>query len=212
MAKHQRDSKKETIITAAEEEFKQKGYDGARMMEIANRAGVGHPLLHYHFNNKKKLFQHVIRRKFNILSQSMLVFLDETDIDILEIIKSMVVRHFDIVQQHGDYIRMVVNEFEKNPELIDEIKPAVVEQLMQTSDKLQKKLDEAASAGKICPIKASDLLLDIVSLNLSCIWTTPLLRSATGRTNDCDLIGSRKSENIKMILGRLRPYNNPDIE
>ena len=48
-----KDSKRKAIIEAAEDEFVQKGYDGARILEIAERAGVGHPLLYYHFKTKK---------------------------------------------------------------------------------------------------------------------------------------------------------------
>ena len=90
--------------------FIQKGYDGARMVEIANRAGVGHPLLHYHFSNKKMLFQQVVKRKFNILSQSFWVLLNEKDMDIRDWIEIMVARHFDFIVQHGDYIRFILNE------------------------------------------------------------------------------------------------------
>jgi AcrR family transcriptional regulator len=44
------------ILDAAIEEFGRYGYDGARVMRIAERAGVAHQLITYHFGGKKGLF------------------------------------------------------------------------------------------------------------------------------------------------------------
>ena len=37
----------QVILEAAEAEFLEKGYDGAKMLSIARRAGVAHSMLHY---------------------------------------------------------------------------------------------------------------------------------------------------------------------
>jgi len=205
-------NKKEAILQAAEEEFTQKGYDGARMVEIANRAGVGHPLLHYHFSSKKMLFHQVVKRKFNILSQALWVLFEEKDRDIQECISIMVSGHFDFVQQYGDYIRFIVNELEMHPELFQEGKPIVLEQYNKTTAKLQEVLDKAAAKGKICKIEAGNLLLDILSLNAFSIWTKPLLNNFSEELDEKTFLEARKSENIKMILGRLQLNNDINTE
>jgi AcrR family transcriptional regulator len=43
------------ILDAADEIFVLRGIDGARMQEIADRAGVNKALLHYHFRSKADL-------------------------------------------------------------------------------------------------------------------------------------------------------------
>ena len=199
-----RENKKDAILRAAEEEFMQKGFDGARMMEIAKKAGVGHPLLHYHFSNKKKLFQNVISGKFNILAQSVLFSLDETDKDIEERIGMIVSRHFDFVQQHADYLRFIINELEVHPELLEEVKPFLAQQFENASNKLQLLLDAAAEDGKIQYMNASTLVLDIISLNAFCIWSRPLMNTRTKDGLDHVFLAMRKTEIVKMILGRLR--------
>ncbi|HTH13299.1 MAG TPA: TetR/AcrR family transcriptional regulator [Spirochaetia bacterium] len=45
------------ILRAAEAEFAQKGYDGARVDAIAARAGVNKALLYYYFKNKAALLE-----------------------------------------------------------------------------------------------------------------------------------------------------------
>ena len=44
------------ILLAAQEEFAAKGYHGARMQTIANRAGTNKALLHYYFRSKEQLY------------------------------------------------------------------------------------------------------------------------------------------------------------
>ena len=46
---------KARILDAADEIFVRRGIDGARMQEIADRAGVNKALLHYHFRSKADL-------------------------------------------------------------------------------------------------------------------------------------------------------------
>lgn len=204
--------KKDAILQAAEEVFIQKGYDGARMVEIANRAGVGHPLLHYHFSNKEMLFQQVVQQKFCILSQILWVLLEEKNLDIRENIATMVSRHFDFVQQHGNYIRFIINELEMHPQLFTENRSLVLEQFKKNSGKLQEVLDEAAANGEICPIKAENLLMDILSLNVFSICAKALINSFKENLDEKSFLETRKAENIKMILGRLQPDRNPNLE
>lgn len=204
--------KKDAILQAAEEVFIQKGYDGARMVEIAKRAGVGHPLLHYHFRNKEMLFQQVVKRKFNILSQALWVVFEEKSHDIRVCISIMVSSHFDFVQQHCNYIRFIANELEMHPELFQVGKELVSEQFLKTTAKLQCVLDEAAAKGDIRPMNATDLIWDVISLNSFSIWAKPLFNNLSENWDEKQFLETRKSENIKMILGRLQPNHNPYIE
>ena len=47
----------EVIFDAAEEVFIEKGFEGARMQEIAEKAGINKALLHYYYRTKEKLFK-----------------------------------------------------------------------------------------------------------------------------------------------------------
>lgn len=54
----------EKILQAAERVFMRDGYDGSRMQEIANEAGINKALLHYYFRSKDKLFEKIFNEKF----------------------------------------------------------------------------------------------------------------------------------------------------
>lgn len=56
-------STEEKILKAAMEVFLRDGYDGSRMQDIADVAGINKALLHYYFRSKDKLFEKVFDHK-----------------------------------------------------------------------------------------------------------------------------------------------------
>lgn len=56
------------ILDAAEEVFAAKGFDGARMKDIAASAGVNPALLHHYFVDKETLHEKVVERGMRALS------------------------------------------------------------------------------------------------------------------------------------------------
>lgn len=55
----------EKILQAAIKIFMRDGYDGARMQEIADEAGMNKALIHYYFKSKEKLFEKIFLEKRN---------------------------------------------------------------------------------------------------------------------------------------------------
>ena len=47
------------IFEAAQKVFQKSGFEGARMQEIANEAGINKSMLHYYYRNKDTLFMAV---------------------------------------------------------------------------------------------------------------------------------------------------------
>ncbi len=58
---------RDKIFRSATQVFEEKGYSGARMQEIADRAGINKALLHYYFRSKDQLFMAV----FQVLIRKM---------------------------------------------------------------------------------------------------------------------------------------------
>src|SRR2546429_5898148 len=59
------------IVAAAREEFSRRGFDGARMDQIARRAAVNKQLLFYYFHSKRGLFTAVLARGAAELEQAL---------------------------------------------------------------------------------------------------------------------------------------------
>ena len=54
------------ILDAAKEVFQKKGMTGARMQEIADKAGINKALLHYYYRTKEKLFEKAFEAAFSL--------------------------------------------------------------------------------------------------------------------------------------------------
>jgi TetR/AcrR family transcriptional regulator len=65
------DSTRERIIAAAVDLFSERSFEGATTREIAARAGVTQPLLHYHFNSKDELWRAAIDDLFGSLRDAL---------------------------------------------------------------------------------------------------------------------------------------------
>jgi TetR/AcrR family transcriptional regulator len=87
------------ILDAAQDVFATYGYEGSTIDEVAARAGISKPNLHYYYKRKKDLYLAVLRRTLEI----WLVPLRELD------------RHGDPALEIGNYIAQKVDLSQKFP-------------------------------------------------------------------------------------------------
>jgi len=67
------------ILVAAEQEFAERGFDGASMKALSLRANVSQSLLHYHFGSKDRLYASVIHNRSELINSERLSLLGEVD-------------------------------------------------------------------------------------------------------------------------------------
>lgn len=105
------------IINAAREVFIHKGYDGARMQEIADKAAINKSLLHYYFRSKDKLFDKVFTETFgsviNILND---VFDSSRTFE--EFIENFVTGYTKALQSNPFMPNFVLHELSRNPQRV----------------------------------------------------------------------------------------------
>jgi AcrR family transcriptional regulator len=65
------DSTRDRIVAAAADLFSERSFDGATTRDIATRAGVTQPLLHYHFRSKDELWRAAVDSLFERLHETM---------------------------------------------------------------------------------------------------------------------------------------------
>ena len=56
------ESMEDRILASAEQLFLERGFDGTSMSDIAAKAGINRPTLHYYFRTKDKMFRAVLSR------------------------------------------------------------------------------------------------------------------------------------------------------
>lgn len=94
------------IITAAREEFSRRGFDGARMDQIARRAGVNKQLLFYYFHSKRGLFGAVLGRGATELEQA-LADLPAAGAAPLDRVRTALAAQFEFFARHPDLVTLL---------------------------------------------------------------------------------------------------------
>ena len=87
------------ILNAAKEIFQQKGMDGARMQEIADKAKINKALLHYYYRSKQLLFEAVFSNAFALLAPQLNKVLND-DSDLFEKIRQFTDSYITFVINH----------------------------------------------------------------------------------------------------------------
>ena len=107
-------STEDNIITAAKTVFVRKGFDGARMQEIADEAGINKALLHYYFRSKDKLFEkvfdEVFQEVFNTIAESLI---HATGFD--QFLETFIRNYIDILKNKPYLPQFVLHELNRNP-------------------------------------------------------------------------------------------------
>ncbi len=86
---------RERILDAAESAFARKGFDGARVDEIAEAAGVNKALIYYYFKSKKALLEELTMRLLATISaqkEDAFASLQTGDVDFMETLVSRLTR------------------------------------------------------------------------------------------------------------------------
>lgn len=191
------------ILNAAKAVFLERGLDGARMQDIADKAGINKALLHYYFRSKDKLFDVIFyEAAARFLPQLGQLF--GSDLPLFEKIEKFVHTYIDLLQENPHLPLFVLNEMQKvnGKDFFEKLwngkKPAV--------HILAKQIDEAVKAGTIKPIKPVHLLLNIVSMSIFPFVARPIVKMVWN-VNDPQfktLMEERKKVVVQFILDSIR--------
>ncbi len=114
------DRSEEKIFEAATEVFVDRGMDGARMQEIADRAGINKALLHYYYRSKDHLFNAVFEKiAQKIFMKFAPVFSD--DLSLEDKIKFFYKEHITFLQNNPRLPAFILNEINRNPARIKKL-------------------------------------------------------------------------------------------
>jgi len=94
------------ILDTAAREFAEKGFDGARVDEIAAKTRTTKRMIYYYFTNKDQLFVEVLERAYTVI-RSLEQNLDVDHLDPAEAIRQLAGLTFDHHESHPDFVRLV---------------------------------------------------------------------------------------------------------
>ena len=182
MVNQQKDTETK-ILDAAKDVFQQKGMTGARMQEIADKAGINKALLHYYYRTKEKLFEKVFNIAFSIFIPKMQeIMLSEKPV--FEKIEFFIDNYMDLLTKHPYIPGFVINELNRNPQILVNI---FEKNIQIEENKLFEKFDAQIQAevqkGIIKPIDARNLMTNVIALCIFPVVARPIIQGLMFRNN-----------------------------
>lgn len=162
------------IIEAAADIFEEKGFEGARMQQIADKAGINKALLHYYFRSKDLLFEKVF---LNIASKIFLKFFKSFNIEgsIFENIETFLQLHQDLLYKNRKFPIFFFNEITRNPDLIRKLMLKL--EVSNSFQLILKQFEKEKRDGIIRhDVEVSHLLVNIISLSVFPYIGRPIIK------------------------------------
>ncbi len=164
MAVKRKDSSTEQkIVAAAQKTFMLRGYDGARMQDIADQAGINKAMLHYYFDNKDKLFEMVFATAYTQIAPDLSLLTNEATPLILRV-ENFVNHYTNVLMEQPQVASFVVNELNRNPEKVMHFLSGLVSDNTKAQAFMRCVEKEGKHNPNIAKLHPIHLLMHIVSL------------------------------------------------
>jgi AcrR family transcriptional regulator len=201
-------STEEIIFDAAQKVFVEKGFNGTRMEEIAQEAKINKSLLHYYYRTKEKLFGAIFVKVLKLFVPRIITFI-ESDAPLFEKIEFFVGTYIDLIMKNPYIPSFIIGEINRNPEnvgkmLADAIRAGESNAFEKFSALIEKEIEK----GTIKPIKAEQLVVNMIGLCIFPFVARPILQVVIFK-NDKKLfkefIETRKKEVSIFIINSIKP-------
>lgn len=197
------DSTEQRIFDAAHEIFVQKGMDGAKMQEIADRAGINKALLHYYYRTKEKLYEMVAKAVLNRAVPTIQKMIESDDPLELKI-RRFIDFYIDLISHNTFVPLFLISEMNKHPDRFFE---KILPKDLPKPEVFFRQVEEEIAKGTIRQIKPQHLIINIVSMCVFPFVGKPMMRMVLGM-NAAEMhlfIQERKEEVTKFVFAALRP-------
>lgn len=167
-------TKEERILDAAHAEFIEKGYHGASMRDIADRAGIKKNLLYYYFSSKDKLFERIFAEAIYSIA-SRISTLMSLDIPMEERIDHIVESYMELLIKNPYLPGFVVNELQRNPDTF--ISETVTDEVKSAIREFVGGLEELIDDNDNIPMTAREFTMNMMSLIIFPFVGRPLFQT-----------------------------------
>lgn len=189
------------ILDTARLVFVEKGFDGARMQEIADKAGINKALLHYYYRSKEKLFEAIFKESIRKIVPHIFEFMGSS-VTLAEKIEGFIGSYIDLLIDNPHIPSFVLHELYRNPSRIgDALLTSGIDPNL-----LKIQLAEQMRDENYTEIDPQQLLVNIIALCVFPLVARPILQTVLFDKDPekyQQFIDSRKQEVTRFILKAL---------
>lgn len=194
----------QAILTAAEDEFADKGLAGARVDAIAEQSGANKRMLYYYFGSKENLYVAVLERAYGAMRQTERE-LNLIDLDPLDAIRKLVEFKFDYLLEHPTIIRLLAGENMQNAKFLKRSR-RLRDMHNSLANVLQAVLAAGQKKGLVKPgIDPVQLYISLAALSYFFFSNAATLSTAFGRElMSPSELKDRRAHAVEVILDYVR--------
>jgi AcrR family transcriptional regulator len=194
------------IMQAATEVFLEKGKDGARMQEIADRAGINKALLHYYFRSKDKLFENVFRLEFKAILSKIVHVLTISD-DFQEFLREFIRNYLQAIIPRRNLMRFIIWE-------ISNMQTHLVQYFFETfrehgyqENPVILRIEKAIAAGQIKAINPVHFIMSFLGMCIFPVIAAPILEKVLHDVdiNHPDFVEQRVEAILDLVWNGIKP-------
>ncbi len=179
------DGRRGAILDAAATVFAEEGFAGARVDDIARRAGVNKAMLYYHVGDKRALYTAVLMRSFDRVQTTVAVAMSEAT-EPAERLARVITSLTDIVTTYPEHPRMVLREVASGARNLPD---DVLRRMLEVAAAVRSVLEEGVAGGSF---RRTDPLLTHLAIIGAVVFMSsvrPLAERAGGLAADGRLPG-----------------------
>ena len=198
-------SMEQSILETAERLFLEKGFALTSTTEIAKEVGCNQALVHYYFRTKDNLFNTIFETKFRLFVQHVFELENMESLSFADKLKHIIESHFDMLRENSRLPLLIINEFSRKPEQVKILTSKLKTIPQKLMEKMNAELETEIAEGRFRPITMMDLILSVVSLNISLFILLPIASEIIS-INDVQrefVVNHRREEHVKLILNSL---------
>jgi len=160
-------SKEERILGAAADVFIEKGLNGTRMREIADRAGINKTLLHYYFRSKENIYRKILERVFaGFFAQIDAALTDGRCFP--AVLREFIDGIFEIMRRTPKVPLFMMQELSQGGNTVREVMVAAIgSEGLSLPERFFALIQREIAAGTIAPVNPAQLMITLLG---SCIW------------------------------------------
>lgn len=163
----------ERIFKAATGIFAEKGMSGARMQDIADRAGINKSLLHYYYRSKDKLFKAVFDKLAETMFRKFSSILSK-EMPFEEKISYFFSEHISFLQKNPNLPVFIITEVARDPGLLNKFISSVDFQAIGKT--IEPDLDPGITETEI-----AHLMVTVVSMSVFPVLARPIVEAILAR-------------------------------
>jgi len=198
-----KENTEEKILNAAKEVFVEKGKDGTRMQEIADKAGINKSLLHYYYRSKEKLFGAVFQFAFKQFAPKIMNVFSADD-DLFTQLRNFISLYLDLISKNRFIPMFILNEVNRNDTsfIIKVIKMVEI-----NPEQYRKKVYDEIEKGTIREIDPNQLMVNTIAMCLFPFIGRPIIQIILFDENEEEyekFLETRKKEVADFIINSIK--------